>query len=69
MKATGAANDLVARLGTDAAFRGIDLVALLRPERFVGRSAEQVDRFIAEVAAPIRSRYKSEIADKPALRV
>jgi adenylosuccinate lyase len=69
MKATGAANDLVARLGTDAVFRGIDLVALLRPERFVGRSAEQVDRFIAEVAAPIRSRYKSEIADKPALRV
>lgn len=69
MKATGAANDLVARLAGDAAFRGIDLTALLRPERFVGRSAEQVDRFLADVVKPIRARYPSEIADTPALRV
>lgn len=69
MKATGAANDLVARLGGDLAFRGIDLGALLKPERFVGRSAEQVDRFLADVVAPIRARFGGLIADAPELRV
>jgi len=69
MKTKGAANDLVARLGADPTFRGIDLIALLQPERFVGRSAEQVDRFLADVAAPIRARYKNDIADTPTLRV
>lgn len=48
----GRANDLLARLADDAAFAGLDLQAEMDPARYVGRSAEQVDRFLAEALQP-----------------
>ncbi|GAF92049.1 unnamed protein product, partial [marine sediment metagenome] len=53
----GRENDLLARLAADSAFRKADLSAAVDPSRFVGRSLEQVDAFLAEVVEPIRERY------------
>ena len=50
-------NDLVDRLEADPAFAGIDFAKVLDPKAFIGRAAEQVDEFIADVIAPIRRRY------------
>jgi adenylosuccinate lyase len=55
VKHEGLANDMLERLGGDPEF-GVpfaDLQAAADPRRFVGRAAEQVDEFLAEVAAPI----------------
>ena len=32
---------------------------------YVGRSVEQVDRFLAEVVEPLREQYKDELAKLP----
>jgi adenylosuccinate lyase len=50
-------NDLVSRLQADPAFPRLDFTAVLRPKLYVGRSAEQVEAFVAEVIMPIRDRY------------
>ena len=59
--ATGAGHDqlvrLVARLAADPAFHGVDLERATDPQALIGRAAEQVDQFIADVVAPIRRRY------------
>ncbi|HEU4630839.1 MAG TPA: adenylosuccinate lyase, partial [Gemmatimonadaceae bacterium] len=55
MKHDGAPNDLLQRLAADPAY-GVsieDLQRALDPRRFVGRSAEQVDEFLAEVVEPL----------------
>jgi adenylosuccinate lyase len=55
VKHEGLANDMLQRLGADPEF-GVpfaDLQAAADPRRFVGRAAEQVDEFLAEVAPPI----------------
>jgi adenylosuccinate lyase len=57
VKQQGDANDLLERLAGDPAFAHVDLGAMLDPAQFVGRAPEQVDEFLAEVVAPIRSRY------------
>jgi adenylosuccinate lyase len=57
VKRKGAANDLMQRLATDAAFKSVNLKEMLDPARFVGRAPQQVDEFLAEVVAPIRKRY------------
>ncbi len=62
VKQEGRPNDLLERLAADGAFANVDLTAALDPRRFIGRAAEQVDQFVAEVVAPIRARY----ADRPA---
>lgn len=69
VKSEGRPNDLLERLGTDPLFAGLDIGAALDPARFVGRAAEQVDRFVTEVALPIRARYHAALAEEPALRV
>ncbi|HET7042853.1 MAG TPA: adenylosuccinate lyase, partial [Gemmatimonadales bacterium] len=54
--AKGGPNDLMERLGTDAAFRKLDaakLQAELDPARYVGRSPQQVDEFVAEYLRPL----------------
>jgi adenylosuccinate lyase len=62
VKEQGGANDLVDRLKGDKAFAGLDIDAAIDPDKLTGRSAEQVDEFLAEVVAPIRTRY----GDSPA---
>ena len=46
-------------LRKDKAFAGVDLDAAVDPATLTGRSAEQVDEFLAEVVEPIRKRYGS----------
>ena len=65
----GEPNDLAARLAADDTFRGVDLRAALDPVRLSGRSAEQVDRWITAVAAPIRRRHADALAHRPVLKV
>jgi adenylosuccinate lyase len=69
VKQQGGTNDLLERLGNDPAFAGVDLQAALEPSQFVGRAAEQVDQFLADVVAPIRSRFGEPSGDEPDLRV
>jgi len=57
VKQEGGQNDLIERLRADEAFARVDLDAVLKPQRFVGRAPEQVDEFIAEVVEPIRAKY------------
>jgi adenylosuccinate lyase len=56
LKAGAADNDLLERLQGDPAFAGVD-IARLAAENLAGRSAEQVDEFLAQEVQPIRERY------------
>lgn len=49
--------DLIVRLQNDSAFAGIDVAAELQPIKYVGRSPEQVDEFIAQEVTAVRKRY------------
>jgi adenylosuccinate lyase len=69
VKEEGADNDLLERLAAEDVFKGVDLKAELSPEKFVGRSPEQVDRFIAEVVDPIRRRYAEQLNITSELKV
>jgi adenylosuccinate lyase len=57
VKQQGGDNDLIARLKNDDAFAGVDIDSAVDPAKLTGRSKEQVDDFLREVAAPIRERY------------
>ncbi len=57
IKGEGAENDLLDRLRGDEAFAKIDIAAVMDPAKFVGRSPEQVEAFVAEQVEPIRCRY------------
>ncbi|MCH2114951.1 MAG: adenylosuccinate lyase [Pirellulales bacterium] len=63
VKQHGRANDLLDRLSRDPAFAGIDLEAAVDASQLMGRSAEQVDEFLSEVAGPIRQRYADRQPD------
>jgi adenylosuccinate lyase len=69
VKQHGRSNDLLDRLAADTAFAGVDLKAAVDPSKLTGRSAEQVDEFLAEIAAPIRRRYTVSTAPIEAVRV
>jgi len=62
VKERGATNDLLSRLQSDPAFQSVDLTGALDPLRFTGRAAQQVDRFVADVIAPIRQRYAAALS-------
>ncbi|MDX9912673.1 MAG: adenylosuccinate lyase [Phycisphaerales bacterium] len=72
VKQEGLDNDLLERLKDDPAFRSkarggllseeLDWDNLLDPMKYVGRSVEQTERFIAEVIEPMRERYADELA-------
>lgn len=54
MKNNGDTNNLLERLSRDHDFpREVDLTAAANPARYIGRSPEQVDEFLAEVIDPI----------------
>jgi len=57
VKEQGGHNDLIDRIKKDAAFATVDIDATIDPAKLIGRSAQQVDEFLAEVVAPIRQRY------------
>ncbi len=71
---TGAPNDLLDRLGADPAFRAVpaaQLRAELEPLRYTGRSAAQVDEFLAEYLAPLveRARPMASVPETAEVRV
>jgi adenylosuccinate lyase len=57
VKQEGGANDLIARLKADKNFAAVGIEAAVDPAKLTGRSAQQVDEFLAEIVAPIRKRY------------
>src|SRR5690606_21704569 len=62
VKRYGRENDLLDRIAADEAF-GVtreELEEELRPERYVGRAPEQVDRFLEEWVQPALARYADE---------
>jgi len=61
VKNEGGTNDLLDRLAADPAFAKIDLQSTMDALSFVGRAPQQVDEFVAEVVAPIRTRYGSSL--------
>jgi len=60
VKAEGLDNDLMARLAADPAFAHVrsTLAGSLKPEKFIGRSAEQVDEFLRDMATPAIRRLR-----------
>jgi adenylosuccinate lyase len=69
VKDEGGNNDLLARLKADKAFTAVDIDAALDPISLVGRSREQVDEFLADVVAPVRTRYGTTAASSDSVRV
>jgi len=69
VKQHGKPNDLLERLAGDKAFAGVDLAAAVDASKLTGRSAEQVDEFLADVVEPIRERYAGRNRANAELRV
>jgi len=69
VKQRGRSNDLLERLAADKEFSGVDLNSAVDPRKLTGRSAEQVDEFLAEVAAPILKRYVNQAAPSAEIHV
>lgn len=61
VKELGGDNDLIRRLKEDPAFKSLDLDSALDARRYIGRAPHQVDDFVANVVAPIRGRYTTEL--------
>lgn len=61
MSTEGGPNDLLDRLGNEPIFAGLDLATFADPVASVGRAPQQVQRFIEQVAEPIRRRYPDEL--------
>ena len=71
VKEEGGKNDLIERVCADPDF-GLDydeVEAILRPEDFTGRSAEQVTEFLADVVAPILESHKDVLGETADLSV
>ncbi len=72
VKDEGLENDLLDRLKNDKAFWGkarggplsaeLDWDGVMDPMKYIGRSVEQTERFIAEVVEPLREQYGEAIA-------
>ena len=57
LKAGAARNDLLDRIRNDPVFPRLDFERILEPGGYTGRSAQQVEEFVAKVIEPIRERY------------
>ena len=62
-------NDLIDRLRDDPAFPPLDFDEVMDPSQFVGRSARQVEDFLAIEVEPIRRRYPRSLASVEDVRV
>jgi adenylosuccinate lyase len=69
VKTHGKSNDLIERLKDDEDFAAINLDGVLDAKKYIGRSSEQVDEFIAEIVQPIRKKYRKKINKKTELKV
>ncbi len=66
---TSESRDLIVRLQNDPAFSGVDFAAELQAGKYIGRSPEQVDEFIAQEIEPIRKRYAMNLGQKADISV
>ena len=62
VKKEGKPNDLIAPHKAAPNFASVNLDEVLDPMAYVGRSVEQVDRFLKEVVAPLREQYADALA-------
>ena len=69
VKGEGRPNDLLARLGADPAFAGVDLSSVVDARRFTARAGEQVKMFMRQIVAPVRERYVGRLGNRVSLRV
>jgi adenylosuccinate lyase len=69
VKEQGLPNDLMDRLKKDPAFADVNLDEVTDPQRFIGRSPQQVEEFVKRIIEPIRSRYSASINESVQLRV
>ncbi len=71
VKEEGGENDLVDRIAADPLFMITkeEIEATLQPEHFTGRSAEQVDEFIADFIRPVLEKNKDVLGEKAELSV
>jgi adenylosuccinate lyase len=69
MKDEGGASDLLERLKSDPAFKGVNFGDVLDPNAYVGRAPQQVDEFIENVVKPIRGRYRDRMTKPAHLKV
>ncbi len=71
VKTDGLENDLLERIAADEAF-GLtfdDIKGLLKPEDYIGRSAEQTQELIEVYIKPIVNKYRDNIGGEVELRV
>jgi adenylosuccinate lyase len=62
LKEGAAENDLIDRIRNDPAFPPIEFNEVLDARRYAGRSARQVEEFMAHEIEPIRRRYPNRLA-------
>lgn len=63
VKVEGLPNDLIDRIINDDSFN-IDkdeILSMLKPENFIGRSPKQVTEFIDQYIDPVLEKYKSQL--------
>lgn len=63
VKNEGKPNDLMDRLKAEPLLQGVNLDAALDPSRYIGLAPQQVDAFIAQIAAPVRARYEGRLGE------
>ena len=71
VKEEGGRNDLVERIATDPAFMVTreEIEAILQPEKFIGRSKEQVEEYLAGIITPLLQENKELLGEKQELSV
>ena len=71
VKRDGAANDLVDRICADPAFglTRAEIEAVLSPEKFTGRSEEQVTAYLSEIVRPLLEKNRDLLGEKQELTV
>ena len=62
VKEFGRENDLLDRIRSDEAFASVNLSEIMNVREFVGRAPEQVDEYVAQFIAPLRDKYRSDLA-------
>ena len=71
VKEEGGENDLIDRICADSSFglKREDLDKILKPEKYTGRSAEQVETFVTEVIQPILKSHEDWTHEYQELKV
>lgn len=71
VKEEGGENDLVDRIAADPIFKITkeEILAVLKPENYIGRCPEQVERFISRCIQPVLDKNRDVLGEKAELSV